>query len=154
MKQIVLFSGTLTVTVAGTAYEFTSDPEELIATLSITSHDRTSANETINIYITSSDGVSTWDIVAFPQIATTGAKIYTARVNTRLLGQNVTTATPGTAAVDPACLKTDTASADEGIKTLTAGMVRHGPIGNRIAYVAACAGTTPITVCSIRISMR
>jgi hypothetical protein len=154
MQQITLFSGTLTVTVSGTAYEFTMDPEELIATLSITSHDRTTGNETTNIYLTSSDGVSTWDIVAFPQIASTGAKIYTARVNTRLLGQNVTSAAPGVAAVDPACLKTDTASTNEGIKTLTAGMVRHGPIGNRIGYVAVCAGTTPITVCSITISMR
>lgn len=114
---------------------------ELVVTLKVTSAERDSANETYDFYITTGDGASSWDIVHFPQIATTGAKTYTARVISSARPENVTTASPGVAANDPATLKTDTAGADQGIKTLTAGMVRHGPWGDRIGYQLVVAGT-------------
>jgi len=113
---------------------------ELVVTLSITSAERDSANETYDFYLITGDGLSEWDIVHFPQVATTGAKIFTARVSASLLPQNVTTAGPGVAAVDSATLATVT-SATNAPKTLAAGSVRHGPFGNMLRYELVCAGT-------------
>jgi|SRR5919197_1335376 hypothetical protein len=110
-----------------------------IVTLDITAAERDSANETYDIYITTGDGVSSWDLVHFPQIATTGAKRYTAFANQELLPQNVSTA--GTAANDPGLFKTDTGGSNEGIKTLGAGRVRHGAFGDRIGAEVVIAGT-------------
>lgn len=114
---------------------------ELVITLDITSAERDSADETYDFYITTSDGVSSWDIAHFPQVATTGAKRFTARLLSNLLPQNVTTAGPGVAATETATMKTDTAGADEGIKTLAAGKVRHGPWGHQIGYELVIGGT-------------
>lgn len=113
----------------------------LIITLNITAAERDSANETYDFYITTGDGVSKWDIVHFPQIASTGAKRFTARVERDLIPQNVTTATPGVAANDEATLDTITAGSGQGIKTLAAGKVRHGPWGDRLGHEIVIAGT-------------
>jgi hypothetical protein len=114
----------------------------LVITLDITSAERDTGDETYDVYVTTSDGVSSWDIAHFPQIAATGAKRYTMRVNLdSVLPQNVTTAAPGVAAVDSASLRTDTAGSNNGIKTLTAGSVRHGAIGITFGHELVVGGT-------------
>jgi hypothetical protein len=128
---------------------------ELVITFNVISAERDSADETYDVYITTTDGVGAWDLVHFPQIAATGAKEYTARVLAGLLPQNVTTAGPGVAAVDSATLKVDTAGADEGIKTLAAGSVRHGPWASAIGHELVVAGTVVTGInYSIRIEAR
>jgi hypothetical protein len=117
--------------------------EVLVITLTVTSADRTNSDETYDVYITTSDGVSTWDIVHFPQVATTGAKTFTARPLRASLPQNITSATPGVAANDPGTLRTDTAGSNNGIRTLAAGLVRNGAWGNLIGHELVVAGTTP-----------
>lgn len=134
-------SVTSAATASGTAVTGLLDFDSLIITLNITSAERDTGNETYDFYITTSDGVSSWDIVHFPQIATTGAKTYTAIVSGLLVPQTMTTAGPGVAANMSATMKTDTAAQNEGIKTLTAGMVRHGAWGDRISYELVIAGT-------------
>lgn len=114
---------------------------DLVVTLKITSAERDSANETYDFYITTGDGVSSWDIAHFPQIAATGAKTYTAIISGTSRPVNTTTAGPGVEAVTTATMKTDTAAADQGIKTLGAGYVRHGSWGDRIGYQLVVAGT-------------
>lgn len=115
--------------------------KSLVVTLDVTSAERDTGNETYDFYITTGDGVSSWDIVHFPQIASTGAKRYTAIVSGDSRPVNTTTAGPGLEAVTTATLNTVAAGADQGIKTLTAGYVRHGPIGDRIGYELVVAGT-------------
>ncbi len=114
--------------------------QELIITLAITSAERDTGNETYDFYITTGDGTSSWDIVHFPQIASTGAKTYTARVLSDRLAE-VTTATPGVAGEPSGTFKTDTAATNEGTASLGAGKVRHGPWGDRIGYQLVVAGT-------------
>lgn len=114
--------------------------QELILTLDITVAERDSGNETYDFYVVLGDGVSSWDIVHFPQIAATGAKRYTARVLAERLAE-VTTATPGVAAEPTSIMKTDTGGSDEGVKTLAAGKVRHGPFGDWIGLIVVIAGT-------------
>jgi hypothetical protein len=139
----------------GSDYVFSSNPKELIVTLKVDSCEQDTADETYDIYITTGDGVSSWDIIHFPQLTTDATYIYTAGVNCRLAHQNVTSAVPGVAAVDPSTFKTDTAGAGNGIKTLTAGYVRHGPVGNRIGHQLVVAGTIVVgIVYSITVSMR
>jgi hypothetical protein len=111
---------------------------ELVVTLKITSAERDSADETYDFYIITGDGQSEWDIVHFPQVATTGAKTYTARVRSDLLPQNVTTATPGVSAVDSATLLTTSTHAP---KSLAAGSVRHGAWGQNLRYELVVSGT-------------
>lgn len=111
---------------------------ELVVTLKITSAERDTGDETYDFYLITGDGLSEWDVVHFPQIATTGAKTYTARIRADLLPQNVTTAAPGVAADDPATLLTTSTNAP---KSLAAGAVRHGPFGNMLRYELVCAGT-------------
>lgn len=113
----------------------------LIVTLNITSAERDSTDETYDFYITTSDGVSSWDLIHFPQIAATGAKRYTARLVRDLQPQNVTTAGPGVAAVETATMRTDTAGSNQGIKTLGAGIVRHGPWGDTLNHELVVGGT-------------
>lgn len=117
---------------------------ELIVTLDVASAAHAS-DETYDLYVTSGDGVSAWDVVHFPQIATTGAKRYTARVLADRLAE-VSAAAPGVAAECSATLATIAAGSGNGIKTLAAGSVRHGPFGDRIGYqlVVAGSGTTSI----------
>jgi hypothetical protein len=113
---------------------------ELIITLNITVAERDSGNETYDFYITTGDGVSSWDLVHFAQIASTGAKTLTARIVTDLQPGTVTTAAPGVAAVESGTLAT-IASATNAVKSLAAGLVRHGPIGDRLGYELVVAGT-------------
>lgn len=138
---LTLASTTSTETETGTAITGLIGMRDLIVTLKVTSAERDSADETYNFYITSGDGVSEWDIVSFPQIATTGAKTYTAIVCGSSRPTNTTTAGPGVEAVTTSTLKTDTAGADQGIGTLGAGYVRHGAFGDRINYKVVIAGT-------------
>jgi len=112
---------------------------ELVITLAISAATHTS--ETYDLYITTGDGYSQWDIIHFPQIASTGAKTFTARITSQnQIPTNVTTANPGVSANDSAIFQTDTAGANQGIKTLGAGIVRHAPWGDRIGYELVCAG--------------
>jgi len=129
------------------AASFTGEDREvrgrsLVIVLDVFSAERDSANETYDVYVTSKAGGAKWDIVHFPQIASTGVKRYVASVLGDVVRvEEVTTATPGVAANSPACIKVDTAAADEGIKTLTAGEVRHGAIGEAIGHELVVAGT-------------
>lgn len=113
----------------------------LLVTWDVTAAERDSADETYDLYVTCSDGVSTWDVVHFPQIITTGAKRYTAAINGTLLPQEVTTATPGVSANASGTFKTDTSGAGEGTRTLAAGKVRHGMLGDRCGADIVIAGT-------------
>jgi hypothetical protein len=119
---------------------------DLIVTLNIVSAIRT--DETYDFYITTGDGTSSWDIVHFPQVATTGAKTFTATVSGRVLPQNVTTASPGVAAVTSGTLAT-VSGGTHAIKSLGAGIVRHGPWGDRIGHEVVIAGSAPSIVYSI-----
>jgi hypothetical protein len=116
--------------------------KSLVVTLDITAAERDSANETYDFYITTGDGVASWDVVHFPQVATTGAKQFTARVELSpgFALSTVTSATPGVAAVDPATLAVQTGGA-QAIKSLGAGLVRHGPLGEWLSHELVIAGT-------------
>lgn len=153
-KGLITAGGPITLQAATTKLEnFTGTPikglegfRDLIVTLDVTSAERDHANETYDFYITTGDGVSSWDIVHFPQIATAGAKRYTAIVSGDSRPVNTTTAGPGVEAVTTATMKTDTAEADQGIKALTAGSVRHGAWGDRIGYELVVAGMISVGV--------
>jgi hypothetical protein len=143
-------AGSLRLTLASSltkAASFTSDPVQcklnryrsLVLTLEIESAER-ETNETYDFYIVTGDGRAKWDLAHFAQIATTGAKRFTARLSRDLLPQNVTNAAPGVAANDPSILTT-TAGGAHDVKTLTAGSVRQGPWGDRIGYELVVAGT-------------
>ncbi len=114
--------------------------QELVVTLDIISAERDSSDETYDFYITNSDGVSTWDIIHFPQVITTGAKRFTARVLSERLAE-VTTATPGVAAEPSATFATITSGSNEGKRTLAAGKVRHGPLADYLGYDLVITGT-------------
>lgn len=133
VTKAISFSGTTKTGLAGF--------KQALVTWDITVAERDSANETYDLYVTSGDGVSSWDVAHFPQIATTGAKRYTAAIEAGLQPQEITTATPGVSAVMSGTLKTDTAGSGEGIKTLAAGKVRHGALGDRLGYELVIAGT-------------
>ncbi len=125
--------------------------QELIVTLHIVSMDRTSSDETADFYITMGDDQSVWDIIHFPQIATTGAKTYTARVLSERQAE-VTTATPGVAAEPTSIMKTDTSGSNEGKRTLAAGKVRNGPFADYLGYDCVIAGTAPSVVFTITVT--
>jgi hypothetical protein len=128
-------------TFSGTAQDLgLSRFRALIITLDITSAERDTGNETYDVYITTSDGVSSWDLVHFSQIASTGAKRFTARVLRDLLPQSITTAAPGVAAVESGTLAT-VSGGTNAIKSLGAGLVRHGPWGDTINQELVVAGT-------------
>lgn len=113
---------------------------ELVITLKITAANRAGA-ETYDLYVTTSDGFGSWDLVHFPQIASTGAKTYVARITSQnQIPTTVTTAGPGVSANESAIIQVDTAGSNQGIKTLTAGMVRHAPWGSQIGYELVLAG--------------
>lgn len=114
--------------------------QNLLITLDVTVAERDSGDELYDVYIATGDGLSEWDMVHFPQIATTGAKRFTARILSDRLAE-VTTATPGVAAEPSATFKTDTAGSNEGSKTLAAGKVRHGPFGDYVTVYLVVAGT-------------
>jgi len=115
--------------------------QELVVTLDITAAERDSADETYDFYITTEAyGGGQWDLVHFPQVLSIGAKRFVARLLSTRLAE-VTTATPGTAAEPSGTFAVITAGAGEGIRTLGAGKVRHGPWGDKIGYELVIAGT-------------
>jgi hypothetical protein len=114
--------------------------------------DRADANETYDIYVTSrmmeesSGKVLEWDVCHFPQIITTGEKLFAAVVqdNPGVGGPNrVTTAVPGVSSLESGTLQIDTAGAVQGVKTLPAGVIRNGWLGQQLGYYVVIAGTTP-----------
>lgn len=130
---------TKAASVAPAAFDFGLDRfTELICTVKITAAERDSADELYDFYLITGDGLSEWDLIHFSQVATTGAKTFTAMVLASLLPQNVTTATPGVSAVDSATLLTTSTHAP---KSLGAGLVRHGPFGNMLRYELVMSGT-------------
>ena len=131
---------TKAATASGTALRLGLHARDLIVTWNITAAERDSADETYDLYITTSDGVSSWDIAHFPQVLATGAKTFTAIISGYVYPQNVSTAAPGVQAVTTATLATATGQANV-IKTLGAGLVRHGPWGDRINWELVVAGT-------------
>lgn len=118
--------------------------QSLIIVLRVYSAERDSSNETYDLYVTNgptANKADHWDIVHFPQIATTGAKTFVARLNAYLRPENVTTAGPGVAANETGTMRTETAGSAQGIKALGAGIIRHGPLGNFIGLELVVAGT-------------
>jgi hypothetical protein len=120
--------------------------------LHVFSASRTDADEVYDFYVTSrikdqsGDKVLEWDLVHFPQIATTGEKVYSAVIQniSGVGGPNrVTTAVPGVSSLESATMKIDTAGSDQGVKTLAAGTVRHGLIGEQLGWYLVTGGTTP-----------
>ncbi len=141
VTKAATYSGTA-VTLGGAGKRHLRTLRSLVFTLDITVAERDSANETYDFYVTTSDGVSSWDIVHFPQIATTGAKRFTAIVALDPASPvNVTTAAPGVLAQSTGTMQTDTAGSGNGIKTLAAGIVRHGAIGESLSHELVIAGT-------------
>jgi len=134
-------SVTRAVTTIGTAITGLDRFKTLVVTLDITAAERDSGDETYDVYVVTSDGVSSWDLVHFPQVATTGAKRYTATIVHDLLPQRVTTAVPGVASNESGTLKTDTQGSDQGTRTLVAGTIRHGPWGSSVNHHVVIAGT-------------
>lgn len=119
---------------------------ELIVSWKINSAERDTGDETYDLYIITGDGVSEWDIVHFPQVATTGAKTFTARVACDgIIPQTITTAAPGVAANDSATLATGAGQANAP-KSLAAGSVRHGALGGLIRYELVVAGTIAVGI--------
>jgi len=128
-------------TASGVPVGISGGARSLVITWNITVAERDSANETYDLYITTSDGVSAWDIVHFPQVITTGAKTFTARVICQgVLPQTITTAAPGVPVIDSATLATVTGGLN-AIKSLGAGLVRHGPVGTTLSWELVVAGT-------------
>lgn len=113
----------------------------LIVTLSITSAERDTGDETYDFYITTENAAGAkWDLVHFPQIASTGAKTFVATVQRDILPQEVTTAAPGVGSTESATLAVVSGGAN-ATKSLGAGVVRHGPWGEKIGYELAVGGT-------------
>jgi hypothetical protein len=108
---------------------------ELVITLDITSAERDSANETYDFYITTSDGVSSWDLAHFTQVITTGAKRFVVRL---FADKEPTVVASNGAETNEASMLVSTTNAT---KTLAAGSVRHGPWGNMLGYELVIAGT-------------
>mgnify|MGYP001108086674 CR=1 FL=1 len=119
-----------------------SKATQLIVVLRVLSAERDSANETYDFYVTNGPTASEqWDIAHFPQVATTGAKTYAARINGLLRPENITTAAPGVAAVETGTLNITAAGSGNGAKTLGAGLVRHGPFADFMGLELVIAGT-------------
>jgi hypothetical protein len=126
--------------------------QNLILFLHVISADRTDADETYDLYVTSritdpsGAKVLEWDLAHFPQIASTGEKVFSAVIqnNSGIGGPNrVTTAVPGVSSLESATMKIDTAGSDQGVKTLAAGTVRHGCIGQQLGWYLVTGGSTP-----------
>lgn len=115
-------------------------------TWDITAADRTDLDETYDLYLVCDDGLTSWDMMHFPQIVTTGAKTFHATMNGWLIPQEVTTAEPGVATTSSATLRTDTTAA---ARTLTAGVIRHAPCGHNLRWELVLGGTTPSITSSI-----
>ena len=146
MHFLLQSSANKTASGSGTPLQFGSaglralrDVTAIVFTLDVTA---ASAGGTFDVWVTTSDGFSSWDIVHFPQVTGGGAKRYTARVElAAVIPQSVTTAAPGVAANDPSTLNTITPGSAQGIRTLAAGAVSHGPVGEIISHELVCGGT-------------
>jgi hypothetical protein len=128
------------------------NPKKLTAVLHVTDADRTDTDETYDVYVTSfitlptAGRVVRWDIVHFPQIAADPATAVTYVAHVSPFGpqpQNVTTAGPGVMAVQTATNLTFVAGSDQGIRTLGAGLVLHGALGEGLSFSLVGGGTTP-----------
>lgn len=132
-------------------------PSKLLLLLHVISADRTTGDEVYDVYVTTKvggfgDAKGEWDLVHFPQVATTGEKIYVAslQLNPGVGGPNqVTTAAPGVSSVESGTMLVTAAGAANGVKTLAAGTVRHGVFGEKLGHHLVVAGTTPILVYSL-----
>ena len=143
-------SVTKTANFSGTATTGLVQYTNLIVTLDVTVTDRADANETYDFYITTGDGTANWDVAHFTQIATTGTHRFTAVVSGGVVRPfTVTTAEPGLAFSGTGTMDTIAADADNGIRTLGAGIVRHGAWGDRLNHELVVAGTTPSITYSI-----
>lgn len=132
---------TAPATATGTSLAIGGGNRALVITWDITAAERDSANETYDVYITTSDGVSSWDICHFPQVLSTGAKRFVARILCDgIVPQTVTTAAPGVVAIESGTLAVITGGTN-AIKSLAAGLVRHGPIGTSLNHELVVAGT-------------
>ncbi len=128
-------------TASGAPVSISGGARSVILTWNITSAERDSSDETYDLYITTSDGVSSWDVCHFPQVLSTGAKRFTARILCQSLPpETITTAAPGVAVVESGTLATVTGGTN-AIKSLAAGLVRHGPLGSSLNWELVCAGT-------------
>lgn len=115
--------------------------DSLLIELVVTSAERDSANETYDIYVwAESPGGTKMDLAHFPQVATTGAKKFLARVSRNISPAKIDSGTP-TTTVDKGTLTMTTDGSGDGWKTLSAGQVRHGPWGHKIGYSVVVAGT-------------
>jgi hypothetical protein len=152
LKALLLPSTVVAANLAGTDYVCDLHRfHELVVTWDITAAVAGSGN-TIDVYITSGDGTSAWDIAHFAQINGNGPPLrYTARILADLLPENVTSGSPGTAANDPSTLQTSAGGVNP-IITLTSGKVRHGAFGDRIGFQAVIAGAGASFTFSIRIT--
>lgn len=128
------------------AADFTGDyvaldkPARLLVCLEIFSAERDSADETYQIHITTKAGDFEWDIAAFPQIATTGAKKFVMTIDCQLSPKTVTTAAPGVEAVRSGSLAVETGGTN-AIKSLGAGLARHGMVGEFIGHSLDVSGS-------------
>lgn len=88
-----------------------------------------------------------WDVAHFPQISSTVTAgtptIYAAKVNGIILPELVSTATLTT---DNAILNISAPSANQGVKTLAASVVRHGYWGDHLTHELVCAGGGPYSI--------
>jgi hypothetical protein len=132
------------------AQDFGRDPvREALLTLRVTQADRTSTDETYDVYVWSYQrlpcgGVSRWDVAHFPQIVADAETIYTMMLKADPPEPiNVTTAGPGVAAVNTAALATVTAGSGQSIRTLGAGKAIHGLLGEGLGFSVVGGATTP-----------
>ena len=122
--------------------------QRVTAVLRCTAHDNTTTNETYQFYLTTfktlpSGTKARWDLGAF--IVISGATAAVIQVMT-VMGQTtapVLYAANGTTGVDVSVLTVTTAGAGTGIRTIGAGLVRHGRIGEGLSYSLVGGGTTP-----------
>lgn len=138
---------TITATTSNSdEYPITEAPRTLVFILRVFSMDRTDGDETADVWITTRDGEAVWDLVHYPQIATTGEKIFVAKVVVAgVLPQLVT----ATTAANEAALTVFT-GATNAKKSIAANAVRHGAVGAYLSHEVTIAGTTPSFVYSIR----
>jgi hypothetical protein len=86
----------------------------------------------IDFFLTTSDGISEWDVIHFPTIDTTNYGTYMAKVSTTILPQIVTGTTP----VNEGIIRTD--GMNGGPLTIAADSIRHGPVGTNFkVYVVS-----------------
>lgn len=150
VKLQLMASATVAATsTVAPADQFLHKFKELVVTWDITSAERDTGDETYDLYITTSDGAGSWDLIHFPQVTTTGAKTYLARIMAELLPQTV--AANGTATAEGILLVSST----NAVATLPAGTVRHGKWGHMLGYKLVVAGTVATgIVCSVKVEAR